>query len=395
MGKFKGILFLVLSFGFLHSAFADIPENSQRESSVTVVKVDPIAIERFTHVMNLTFQDEGTSAVVDRLESMSMNPPDLEFLRALRASGEEIKIQQEVHPTEHAAIQWINRRLDRMGLSNVKYNPVFRTDLPDPQEPPPEKIKKWKWFRYLAGPGVAIAATLLKMSQTTTTATSSSDYLVMLIPAGAVGVASIILEYNFANPWMNSKVWAPVFGFGGPVVGRAVITAVNVTYGMILWGASYAATATAIHKFGVDPSLVQIDPFMTALAASTIGGGLFTLAMGQYQTDLAVENQKRESISSFGRYRSESIGVGINNGARVGGWAVGNGGMWTNVAYLSFFLWKTWPQLLKTNLDPKLQDLDLQRRLNPESPAKRTFGESCMRIARAMTLFKLPKLRKT
>jgi hypothetical protein len=160
---------------------------------------------------------------------------------------------------------------------------------------------------------------------------------------------------------------------------------------MTLWSAGQIAIWSP-QLFG-EPSLKFNSPdFLSALTAAVIGGSLFTIAMGQYQTDLSLENQSRGSIQTKRRYMNESVGVGINNGARVGGWIVP--GYLDKIAYAVFFALKTWPQLIKTNISPALQDLEIQRNLFPDTAPKKTFYESCLRMVSRIRVTALPKMHR-
>jgi hypothetical protein len=324
--------------------------------------------EQFKHLLYFLRETKGSQAIVDRIEMMSKNSTDRLFLQKLQARDGTLTIRASIHPHEEASLRWLNQRFERMGLSKLEFDSEINSDLPDPHIANPKQIQKWKWFRYAAGPGVAVLAMAQQMRSLH--ADRTIDYFVMMIPAAAMGLTTIVLEWQFAHPTMNAKVWAPFFSKGGPLIGRAKNWSINVLYGMTLWSAGQIAIWSP-QLFG-EPSLKFNSPdFLSALTAAVIGGSLFTIAMGQYQTDLSLENQSRGSIQTKRRYMNESVGVGINNGARVGGWIVP--GYLDKIAYAVFFALKTWPQLIKTNISPALQDLEIQRNLFPDTAPKKNI----------------------
>lgn len=394
LGSLRVLSFTFLAFATSNIFAADHGDSGnisgQNISSVTVIRLDPEAYRGFQSEVEGIRKNDGTQAVVDWLQQTSKNPAQASYFQSLQRNAEPIKFRAVIHPHEQESIDWLNLRLKRMGLTNLSYETVVDKNLPDPELASKAEITKWKWARYMFGPGVALAATAMHMGAYHS-GSSASDYLLLVLPAVGAGGASVILEYQFAHPWINAKIWTPFFKNGGPILGRLKNLSVNIGYGMVLWLAGNGA-ALLPNLWGGSTINFDSPAFLQALGAAIYGGALFTLAMGQYQTDIGIENHDRGSIGTKRRYVNESIGVMINNGARVGSWVTP--GAWDKIAYGLFFAFRTWPQLIKTNINPRLQDLDIQRSLFPETAPKKTFGESCLRVLRNIRLSPLPKLWK-
>jgi hypothetical protein len=135
---------------------------------------------------------------------------------------------------------------------------------------------------------------------------------------------------------------------------------------------------------GADPAIfaqLKLSPLalQSASQMALIGGILFHIACGQYQTDLAIDTS-RGVLSTAQRYLRETVGVVVNNGARVFGWAVP--GPWDKMAQLFFFVWKTWPQLLQTHVDTVLQDRRIRDYLldGESEPEGERVSTRCLQI---------------
>src|SRR5690606_31993235 len=137
-------------------------------------------------------------------------------------------------------------------------------------------------------------------------------------PAAGVGLTTVLLELQFAWPYLNNKFWKHVWTFGGRLMGRVTNTVVNFLYGMSLYGAGALASNLPVF-FGGEPVPYAQLPFLEAVTAAAIGGLTFHIAMGQFQTDIATE-ESRGAISGTRRYELETTGVVVNNGARVLDW---------------------------------------------------------------------------
>jgi hypothetical protein len=217
-----------------------------------------------------------------------------------------------------------------------------------------------------------------------------SDYMYLVLPAAGVGVTTILLELQFAWPWLNDKFWKKAWRFGGPLMGRVTNIAVNFLYGMALYGAGVGSAALPT-LWGANPVPFQTMDFVTAATTAFVGGLIFHVAMGQFQTDISREEQ-RGSISGMRRYGLETTGVVVNNSARVFDWVIpGQWGVWAQGA---FFMLKTFPQLLKSNWAHKVQDERIRHQLLAEKAGPKRFWHKCSDLLASLELVNLPTLKK-
>lgn len=359
----------------------------ESKAELLAVKIEPQFIERLQGVAS-TFQVEGTDAAIESIESDMQHPDKKALWQNFVQSSEVTVISVKAHPNEAKAIDWINKRFARMGLKNLQFEGAFETTAPDRTSLPEEQIQTKKWMRYLAGPGVAMAATVLAMPSQD--GQSMGDYMLLMVPAAGVGVTTVLLELQFAWPYLNNKFWKKVWTFGGPVMGRITNTVVNFLYGMSLYGSGVLAANVPV-LFGGEPIPFTQLPLLQAVTAAAVGGLTFHIAMGQFQTDIATE-ETRGSISGVKRYGLETVGVVVNNGARVLDWVLPLG--ISAYAQGAFFMLKTLPQLLKTNVSTWLSDLHIARELNPEVAPKAGIAEKCAELLSGLHLINLPKQRR-
>lgn len=365
----------------------DGASTTKLEKHILVMKLEPQMRTRFQELAN-TFAIQGTDAVAELISDDMKQPQMREQWQTFAQSMEPTIVDIEIHPNEAKAIEWMNQRFQTMGLNNLSFRGIENSSLADPTALRDEEIKSKKWLRYLAGPGVAMAATIYGLPKGSEL--MGSDYLLLILPAAGVGVTTVLLELQFAWPWLNDHFWKHVWKFGGKVFGRVTNTFVNFLYGMSLYGSGVGA-AMLPTLWGGSPIGFEHLSFEQAVIAAAIGGVTFHLAMGQFQTDIAVE-EERGSISGKERYSLETSGVVINNGGRVINWILpGSWGVW---AQSSFFILKTFPQLLKTNLSHWLKDRKVHRQLNPEKAPKATVLERCANALAGLELINPPKLKK-
>lgn len=296
------------------------------------------------------FAEGGANQVVDSIAA-DLSDPQKRALwqQAMKAETVHV-VSVEVHPNQQKAVAFLNDRFERMGIKNLKFDAVLNSAKPDPTQINEQNIKGRKWLRYMAGAGVAMLATGIELSHQH--AQSASDYMLLVLPNVGVGVTTVLLELQFAWPRLNNAFWKHVWTFGGPVIGRVTNTVVNFLYGMALYGAGVGAAHIPV-LFGGDVVPFQSVTFAQAMASAAIGGLIFHVAMGQYQTDISTE-ESRGSITAEQRYSRETTGVLVNNSARVLDWVVPLGiGRW---AQAGFFALKTLPQLIKTQISFRLTD---------------------------------------
>jgi len=358
------------------------------EHGVLVLKTENAFPDRLKNLAD-AFHLQGTDAVAEQIAADLENPERKAAWQGFVQSAKTTVISVKAHPNEKSALVWMNHRFERMGLGHLRFEAAFDANLPDPTALPDQKIRGKKWMRYLAGPGVAMAATLLNLPGQGPGATAS-DYLVLLIPTAGVGITTVLLELQFAWPYLNNKFWKHVWTFGGRIMGRVTNTVVNFAYGMTLWAAG-AGAAQLPTLFGGSPIPFTQLPFLDAVVAAFVGGVTFHIAMGQFQTDISTE-ESRGSISSSQRYALETTGVVVNNSARVLDWVIPAGlGAYAQAA---FFTLKTLPQLLKTNLADRLHDEKIKQTLSGEGQYRPSVMNRCGELLGSLQLINLPRLRK-
>lgn len=357
---------------------------SDEQAHLLVVETAPDLEQRIVE----TFKRAGTDAVAKSILDDLENPAKMAAWQDFASGAETRVLEVKIHPNEKDAVKWMNSRFQRMGLSNLSLEGVVDDSLPDPTSLPEAEIRGRKWLRYLAGPGVALAATLVNLPSGG--AVTGTDYMLLVVPSVGVGVTTVLLELQFASPYLNNKFWKHVWNFGGRAMGRASNIIVNFLYGMALYGSGVGASHLPV-LFGGDVIPFAHIPFVQAVTTAAIGGLTFHLAMGQFQTDIS-EEEKRGAISGPVRYGLETTGVVINNSARVLDWVLPLGlGSWAQAAFFSL---KTLPQALKSNLQYWLQDRKVHRRVNPETAPAVTVLESCAHLLGSTQLVNLPTLKK-
>jgi hypothetical protein len=380
----KIILTFTLLFFSQNTLAQENPSDPQEVVVFQVTNEFKDRLQNLTH----TFSTQGTDAVANEIAADLQNPKKLAAWQSFVQSTEVQVLNVQAHPNEAAAIRFMNQRFQKMGIKNLRFEGAFDDKLSDPTSLPEEKIKNKKWLRYLAGPGVAMAATAIGMSNTT--AASTSDYMLLVVPAVGVGVTTVLLELQFAWPYLNNKFWKHVWKFGGPVMGRVTNIFVNFMYGMSLYGAGLGASYIPV-LFGGEPIPYAHLAFVDAVTAAAIGGVTFHLSMGQFQTDISNE-EERGVISGEKRYSLETTGVVVNNSARVLDWVVPAG--FGAYAQGAFFILKTLPQLIKTNVATDMADRNVHRTLYGEESLPKTRFERCAEILGSLQLINLPTLRK-
>jgi hypothetical protein len=328
-------------------------------SHLIVTKTDFDLSERLEEVAR-QFQENGSDAVSASILKDLNDPVKKAAWQNFVESSEVKVLAVECHPNEKQAVDFMNERFIRMGLGNLRLQAAFNPEKEDRTALPEDKIRGKKWLRYLAGPGVAMVATALSLPSAAEV--QSSDYLLLILPGVGVGVTTVLLELQFAWPYLNNIFWKKVWTFGGPLMGRISNITVNFLYGMSLYGAGVGASHIPV-LFGGEVIPFAHLPFAEAAAAAAIGGLTFHIAMGQFQTDIATE-EARGHITGDTRYGLETKGVLVNNSARVLDWIVPVGfGVW---AQSGFFMLKTLPQLIKTNFIAAYMDEKIRRELNPD-----------------------------
>ncbi|MGZ6477774.1 MAG: hypothetical protein ACXWQE_00655 [Bdellovibrionales bacterium] len=370
----------MISLLFMSAAWA-------HDSSVTVIETSPELEIRFNDIAK-TFAEHGSAAVAESIQGDVLDPEAFQQWKFFAESGEVKIVEVKIHPNEAAAVDWMNQRFQRMGLPNFSLQGVEDETLPDPTALDPKQIERKKWLRYSAGPGVAAAAFLLNLPSLPE-GEQAKDYLYLLIPAASAGFTTVALEMQFAWPWLNNVFWKKVWKSGGAIGGRATNVFVNFLYGMSIYGATYGGEhlANALGAGAFSNSM----GFTQAVVGAGIGAVTFHLAMGQYQTDIARE-EERGSITAGTRYGMETNGVLVNNSARVLSWVLPGGTIYGSFAQAAFFLFKTFPQLLKTNITDLAADREVARKLNPEASGGISTLESCAKFLARLPL--IPTLRK-
>lgn len=367
----------------LASALILTPIARAEVSSVTVVKLQP----ELDHLKR-TFETRGTSAVSEELRRSLLDDEKLEAWRAFAKEG-QVKVSVEIHKSEAEAVQYLQNRLNKMGLPNLKIEGVETAGRPDPHAIDDEDIKYHKWIRYGAGPGITLAASLFNMPQVTTG--TFSDYMFVLAPAAAAGMATIVLELVFANPKINNNVWKPLFS--SPIQGRINNVMVNFAIGLGLWAVQVGG-AHIPQLFGAGVVPVNLISFKQAIYDAAWGAVLFNMFFGQYQTDLAYA-EKEGSLTTSQRYKLETTGGVLVGGGRVAYWTLPH-----SVAYLGlmaeigFAMLKTFPQAIKNYISDPLNDARVKRLLHGQPGGRPTMFEQCGQALGAVGLVNLPRMEK-
>jgi hypothetical protein len=308
----------------------------------------------FEAQLKTDFLNGGDKAVAKRVKTIAQDGALVSHLRDYSSSEAPKVIDLKVHPNRALALAYTNQRLAKLGM-NVQFRPEFDATQNDPTN---KKVPAWvKLFRYTAGAGVALTATAMTVHNT-----QAHDYLMLLLPTLSAGIASVLLEVQFASESLNRKFWSKVWSLGGPLGGRAINIGVNYTYGMLCYLAYVAGYNYAI-SHGIEfPAEAAPKDFGDASMQAFIGGLIFHLAFGQFQTDNSIEMNKRGTRDFDTFYANETVGVGINNGARVASWVVASP-LWPNLAMATFFLFKTAPQVWDTHLGRGFEDKKIRKML--------------------------------
>lgn len=348
----KQILFVYATISLL---FYSVSKAQIR--SVTVVEASP-ALEDLYNQMAQELGEKGPDQAAKSL-LLSLKDPANRSDWAAVLNSTDIRVKEvKVHPNRKAAIELMNKRLQKIGVPQLNFKVVEDPTMTDPNELDYAKIAKMKWLRYTAGPGVALAATCIGLPEFSTVG-NPVDYALLILPSVGVGVTTILLEFQFAHPWLNNHFWKRVWEFGGPVTGRLTNVFVNFLYGMALYGAGVGAAHLPI-LFGGSVIPFEHLPFAAAATSAFIGGVIFHIAMGQYQTDIS-QQQSRGNMTAEERYAKEGIGVITNNSARILNWVMP---AWDWVGYLAqwgFFAIRTVPQLWQTHLSPMWTDSQMKK----------------------------------
>jgi hypothetical protein len=424
-------LFTILSFSLIHAPTSlaakgdpldpaaqslpdgsdlDVDYGSNQDLHMFVV-LDPRFVQNLETSMDRDF-DTGTRDILATIEKMAKNSVQLQQLNLLAESGIVISVTKRIHPNQEYAVKWINEKFADYGLPNVKFNPHFDSNLPDPTQLDPEKTKTTGRLRMFAGPGVAVAAGFVNAYHKVTSAGASGhDFITLLIPTVSMAVMAVTLEIQFAHKKINPfwrKFWS-----SGPLVGRMKNLMVNVLYGEFLYAAEAGSAqipklwgSTAI-PFNVPEVPLFISNYLHHLmpafaftnhhlAAATVvalvSGLWYTLNFGQYQPDMGIE-VKRGSLSAEEAYKLETTGVLYNNSIRIASWV--NPGDWPYYAMAVFGSLRTLPQLLLTNVNDHLDKYEMHAKINPATAPMPGFITSCaLAIRKNVALINLPHMTK-
>lgn len=382
------LILLTISLGSLMAQEADEAGAQIQAASATVIRVDPAFVEATRKRLEEAYLSENGSRAVIRQLSEWMDSDEMRAqLQDLQESGEILSIKPTMHPNEKKAIDWVNKRIGRIGLENVKFEPNFELEALDRNDTPKEKIRNKAIIRYTFGAGAAFVAAMITAGSKYIAGSAENlvDVAYLLLPVAGAGAASIALEVQFAHPKINAKIWAPLWRKGGALGGRLINITVNTLYSLTLYVAAKAASqlpliwgaeASAVERpdvpslFGWTPDhashVVGLPEWPYVFVVSIMGGVLFHLAAGQYQTELSIEAQERRSMSDYERYSRETTAVVVNNGGRVVGMAA-PGLLPFDIASAAMVSWaalKTFPQVLKTHLFPRVRDIFLRRKFH-------------------------------
>lgn len=333
------------------------------------------------------YKARGTSAVAEALDTQLEDPARLTAWRHFAQSQEQRVLEVSVHPHEATAIAWLNRRFSHMGLARLKWIGRVDPKAYDPTDIDYDKIGPLKWLRYVGGPGVAAVAAVIGLPHQQD---SASQYALEILPALLIGVMSVLLEAQFAWPWLNNLVWKRVHKFGGLVGARFVNITINFFYGMTLYGVGVVGSqiATALGGRLIPPEL----SLQQAMWAAFMGAWTFDLALGLFQTDIA-NQEERGSITGNMRYGLETTGLIVVNGGRIASWMLPpEYGYLIYLVQAEFFLLKTLPLLLKSVVAERMGDRNIYRRLVPSQAPKVAWWEHIARALGGLHLLNLPRL---
>lgn len=322
------------------------------------------------------FAKYGPVGVVQQIELALAQNKKLQGLIKLSESGGKYTVTVRVHPNAVESVTYLNQRFVEMGLSNLVFAASEDSNMEDPTALPRERLKLVQPLRIGLGVGVALAAATLSLPSLDIPA---REFLIAGVPAMSVGVTSAFLELQFAARGMN-KFWNKFFS-GGPIIGRIKNIGVNIAYGMILYGAGMGASQLPT-LWGGQPIPVDGQLALTAaVIQAAIQGVWFNAVMGQFQTDIGLQ-QRQGKLKAPRRYVLETFGVVINNSGRVLGWIIpGNLGTYAQAA---FFFLQTLPKAAQTYLFDKATDARIYRAIHSEEkPAGsrwQRFVRSCANI---------------
>ncbi len=318
------------------------------------------------------FAKHGPVGVVQQIELVLAQNKKLQGLIKLSQSEGKYTVTVRVHPNAVESVAYLNQRFAEMGLNNLVFEASEDTAMEDPTALPKDKLKLVQPLRIGLGVGVALVAATLSLPSLDIPA---REFLIAGVPAMSVGVASAALEYQFAARGMN-RFWNKFFS-GGPVIGRIKNIGVNIAYGMILYGAGMGSSQLPT-LWGGQPIPVDGQLALTAaVIQAAIQGVWFNAVMGQFQTDIGLQ-QRQGKLKAPRRYVLETFGVVINNSGRVLGWIIpGNLGTYAQAA---FFFLQTLPKAAQTYLFDMATDARIYRAIHSE---EKPAGSSWKRLVRS------------
>ena len=334
------------------------------------------------------YHARGTSAVAEALETQLQEVTRQTSWQHFASGNSSHVAEVQVHPNEDKAIDWLNFRFARMGLGRLRFQAKFDSSLPDPTAIDYRKIGPLKWLRYLGGPGVAAVAAIVGLPHWQNA--SAKDYFFATLPAILIGIASVLLEAQFAWPWLNNLVWKRVHKFGGLIGARFVNITINFFYGMSLYEIGILGAKIAGY-YGAQVASPELT-FDQAVWAAFMGAWTFDIALGLFQTDIA-NDEERGSITANTRYGLETTGLIVVNGGRVASWILPpQYGYLNSLVQIAFFFFKTLPQLLKSVVADRMNDRNVFRKLDPAHAPRRAAWEHLGAIFGALQLVNLPRL---
>lgn len=314
------------------------------------------------------FLESGDRGAVDAIESLFRAAGDesVSLPNEARVSGMDLQnefreyasqdqprnIEVKLHPNRQKALEYTNNRLKNLGI-NAQLQADYQEGEYDPTK---KKVNKaLLGLRLFAGAGVATLGTYL--------ATKGSQNLILLLPTISMGVASVVLEIQFASEKINNIFWSKVWNLGGPLTGRLMNVAVNTAYGMICGGMFYWLGYKIAESFGAKFPPEAAPVAFTALLIAKLWDGLkTTIGFGQMQTDISTELHERGTINYEKYYMLETIGSIVNGSARLTKWS-GGSVILPEIAMFGLFMTMTLPQLIRTRVSRGLVDSSLRERV--------------------------------
>lgn len=374
----------------------DIISNDERElGKMVIVDVAEGFDEKLRATLGPLFLKGGDVAVANHLLEISKDPNQIEQLR--KFAGSEQIVSVKVHPNKMDAINHINERSQRTGFRGLQFKPDFDPSLPDPKASNP---KTWvKVARMGAAAGAVIIAALYANAANFDANNASNSFWVLL-PAIGGAVISVCLELQFAWPTVRDRFWSPLWtknpllvqkdipvaeqsvlvrtwNSSTPLISsRSINFGVNAAYGAIVGFATWLGYRAALGAGIAAEKLARYDTtFYKELKEVLKGAGLFTLAAGQFQTDINNEALKYGTMSSTKAFNLESVTVIINGTARVASIALAMAGIQTYVS-IAFASIMTVPQVYRTHIQRRIVDRKLRNNLG-EVILSNSGGGSC------------------